>query len=166
MNHRSIRYVGAALGALVLVLSGLTSSASANPSTPPTEDGKRVILRVTAQPPANARAAAITCELAAHNPHKSTHVSGTINVTATWTCSAPVTRLTVTARLWRNVSTLVNQGYNETTGNRRAQANAAGGCTTGLYDGTTAGTVYYPPGYTPATMTGYDQGPAVNISCP
>jgi len=72
----------------------------------------------------------------------------------------------VTVRLWRNVTTFVNQGYAESTANRRAQANAAEGCTTGAYDGTTAGTVYYPPGYTPPTVAGYDQGPLVNITCP
>nr|MDT0657143.1 hypothetical protein [Micromonospora sp. DSM 115978] len=161
---RALRAITAVGVAVALTLTGLAAPAAAGPTMP---DGT-VIATVTAAPAGDGYStqAVITCTLRAHNPHKSTHVPGTINVVANWSCTAPVASLSLTVILWRNVSTRVSTGSGSSTGRNYAQGNAYGGCTSGTYDGTTAGSVVFPAGYVPPTGSGYHQGPAAYVSCP
>jgi hypothetical protein len=94
----------------------------------------------------------ITCTLSIDNPHKSTHVPTTVNVVAHWVCTAPVSSLSMTVRLFRG-STQVGQGSSSNSGQATLNGNAAANCVNGSYHGTATGTVVFPPGYTPSSST-------------
>jgi hypothetical protein len=102
--------------------------------------------------PASAEQSTITCTLSIDNPHKSTHVPTTVNVVAHWVCTAPVSSLSMTVRLFRG-STQVGQGSSSNSGQATLNGNAAANCVNGSYHGTATGTVVFPPGYTPSSST-------------
>lgn len=85
----------------------------------------------------------IVCELQINNAHKSTHVPGTINITATWSCTAPVSSLAIAITLYRN-DIYVSEGSNSNSGSSSLQANAYNGCDTGSYQGVAIGNVTFP----------------------
>jgi hypothetical protein len=107
----------------------------------------------------------INCDLKINNPHKSTHVTGTINITATWTCTAPVSTLTIDIYLYRN-GLYVSEGHTSNPGGSYLMGNAATGCASGTYQGVALGSVVFPPGYTPPTQNLSVTSNSVYISCP
>lgn len=118
-----------------------------------------------AAPPLNAAAqTTITCTLQIDNPHSSSHVPGTVNVVARWTCTAPVTSLEISVQLFLN-GVEVASGANDNAGQAFLQANAATTCVPGEYSGTASGTVVFPPGFEPPSGGGSVASPTVLITC-
>ena len=108
----------------------------------------------------------ITCALQVNYPHLSTHVPGTVNVTASTTCTAPVTYINMKVGLYYN-GTLVTQnsfsGYNTT----EVDGNAAAPCQNGTYTGAATAAVTFPPGYEPSPQNlGPVYSPNISITCP
>jgi hypothetical protein len=108
---------------------------------------------------------AVTCTIAIYNPHKSTHVPGTINVVATIICSSIVASLDLDIYLYRG-STLVGDGSTSNEARSAVQANAYSGCTSGYYHGEAFGFIIYPAGYTPWADGGWVYSNSVYIACP
>jgi hypothetical protein len=106
----------------------------------------------------------ITCTPNVQNPHKSTHVPGTVNIVATISCTAPVPTLQVNAALYYNGLLAAQSGYNNVAGSY-AQNNAAVPCANGTYQGWGGFVVVFPPGYTPPSGTTSGFGNAVSITC-
>jgi hypothetical protein len=92
-------------------------------------------------------------------------VPGTINITATYSCTAPVTSLSISIYLYLN-DLFVSQGSAGNSGSANLQANAYSGCTTGTYKGVALGHVVFPPGYTPPASDGSVVSNSSFISCP
>ncbi len=106
----------------------------------------------------------ITCVLQVNNPHQSSHVLGAVNVTATWTCTEPVSYLSLTVDLfWQGLQ--YASGTAEAGGRAYIQGNAATGCIPGYWHATASGTVVFPPGYQPQSSFLAVQSPTVLISC-
>lgn len=115
--------------------------------------------------PTNAAAqTVISCTLAIQNPHNSTHVIGTVNVVATWTCTEPVSSLAMTVSLFLD-GVLVAQMSFSNAGQAFLQGNAAQTCVPGAYFGQATGTVVFPPGYDPPEGSGTVQSPTILITC-
>lgn len=157
------------LTALLGVTIALAVATSANAGAPPapTTDGPPTVT-VTATPQATGRASVesvITCTLQINNPHKSTHVPGTINVTATWGCSSIVAELDIEIYLYLG-GILVGDGSSSGEATANLQANAYSGCTSGTYQGIADGRVVFPAGYTPPTQFTTVHSGSVFISCP
>jgi hypothetical protein len=90
----------------------------------------------------------ITCTAKANNPHNSTHVGGTVNFVGSINCTAPVAALHMTL-------TLSFDGFpvgsipKSNAGRASISNNVAAACSSGGWQGSTVGTVIFPPGYTP-----------------
>jgi hypothetical protein len=116
---------------------------------------------------------AIVCHLSVANPHKSTHVPGTINVVATLSCTGlNPAYSSVTVQLYKIVCTpgcnAVAYGAAGSASGRYKQsisANSAGPCTSGQYYGAAYGYVQAPPGVNPPTANLEAAGQTVSISC-
>jgi hypothetical protein len=107
----------------------------------------------------------IVCTLQIQNPHKSTHVPGTVNIVATYSCSATVVELDIEITLYRN-GLYVSDGSDSVEVTSAMQANAATGCVSGTYQGVAIGHVQFPAGYEPNTQAGDVVSNSVYISCP
>jgi hypothetical protein len=169
------RTLPAALAVAVVGVTVGAANASAQtrtptPSVPHTRTG------VAAHPPAitavrttaPGRLAAqdtITCTPNVQNPHNSTHVPGTVNVVATFSCTAPVTELNVDAALYRNGVLVAESGYNSVTGSSYAQNNAAEPCNNATYQGWGGFYVIFPPGYEPPAGSTSGFGNPAAITC-
>jgi hypothetical protein len=123
-----------------------------------------VAMLVGAPPTSAAAQTTITCTLAIQNPHNSSHVPGTVNVVATWACTAPVSELSIDVQLFLD-GVQVGQGSNANAGSAALQANAAATCVPGQYFGTAQGSVVFPPGFVPPSGSASVQSPTVLISC-
>lgn len=121
-------------------------------------------MMVGAPPTTVAAQTTITCTLAIQNPHNSSHVPGTVNVVATWTCTAPVSSLSISVQLFLN-GVQVASGANSNAGQAFLQGNAATTCVPGEYFGTASGTVVFPPGFVPPSGSGSVGSPTVLITC-
>lgn len=116
----------------------------------------------------------IACEIKAHNPHKSSHVPGSINTSATLSCSSNVSALSMSVSLWREDPgvgwRVVQTGSNSNAGRNVLQASSGGfvACETGkFYQGTAAGTITFPPGYSPPTAVVADDTDLISFpTCP
>jgi hypothetical protein len=106
----------------------------------------------------------ITCTLSIADPHQSGHVPGMVNVVATWSCTSPVSSLSMTVTLYRNGSQ-VAQGSFANAGKASLKGNAAAPCVSGSYYGTAGGTVVFPPNYEPPSSTLFVQSATVSITC-
>jgi hypothetical protein len=117
--------------------------------------------------PASDAAAAqvITCTQVTQNPHKSTHVPGTVNVVTVLTCTAPVPQINIRAALYRGGALVRDSGQKSVYNSRTAQHNAAVTCVNGTYQGWGSTGILFPPGYVPPTGTTSDWGNAVSITC-
>lgn len=122
---------------------------------------------VLGAPAAQAAGVTIHCTLSVlQYPHNSTHVGGTVNWVDTVLCDAPVTKIAISARLvdltnGRTNSTSGIASYGSVTG----QANAALPCQPGNYQGNGASTVYFPPGFSPATHSSEGAGLVKYLNC-
>jgi hypothetical protein len=136
--------------AVTLVFAALVGA----PSAVSAASGQQSATAALSSGPSGAQVAqqTITCTLSIDNPHKSTHVPTTVNVVAHWVCTAPVSSLSMTVRLFRG-STQVGQGSSSNAGRATLNGNAAANCVNGTYHGTATGTVVFPPGYTPSSST-------------
>jgi hypothetical protein len=123
--------------------------------TPPA--GAAVQARSAAGPTATAAAVpalksvgptTITCTAKANNPHNSTHVGGTVNFVGSISCTAPVALLRMTVSLYWD-GYIQGSKPKSNAGQASISNNVAAPCTSGGWQGTTLGTVTFPPGYTP-----------------
>jgi hypothetical protein len=110
-------------------------------------------------------ASVITCTPNVQNPHKSTHVPGTVNVVVTMSCTAPVSEIWVDAALYRNGGLVVESGYRVFYSTAYGSNNAAEPCHTASYVGWGGFGVLFPPGYVPQWATTSGFGNSVYITC-
>ena len=112
----------------------------------------------------------ILCYLQVNDPHKSRHITTTINVVATVECDETVSALSIAVRLYRvsngNEYEVANGG-NSNRGNSFIQANAATNCSSGTYTADANGTITSPPGFNPpgTNPIGPTFSHYVNITC-
>ena len=106
----------------------------------------------------------ITCTGKIDNPHKSSHVPGTVNVEASVTCTAPVSALSMQTGLYRN-GILVGSYSNGNTGSPVLAGAFATPCVKGTYIGAAAVNVIFPPGYLPPAGGFVVESPPVVIAC-
>jgi hypothetical protein len=115
----------------------------------------------------------IVCHLKVDNPHKSTHVNGTINVQATLSCTGlNPAYSSVTVQLYKIVCTpgcnavaYGNAGSASGTYKQSITANSSGPCTSGQYHGSAYGYVQAPPGVSPPTAHLEAVGATASITC-
>ena len=110
-------------------------------------------------------AAVIVCTGNVQNPHKSTHVPGTVNVVVTLTCTARVPQINIRAALYRNGLLVKDSGQKTVNNTSFASHNAAVPCVSGTYRGWMSTGVLFPPGYIPPTSAGSAFGNSVSITC-
>jgi hypothetical protein len=107
----------------------------------------------------------IVCNAKVQQPHKSSHVPGTINVVATIACTHTVPSLAVGVGLYRN-GRLVKLSRVRAFRNTRIGANnAAVPCSSGSYRGAANFAVVFPPGFNPPSRVGRRAGDARKIQC-
>lgn len=107
----------------------------------------------------------ITCTITVQNPHKSSHVPGTINVISRVQCTAPVAGIASALGLYWNYSTLVSSNSATNTGVAALQINTTTPCVNGTYDALGLATIFFPAGYTPPTGDIGAWSSAVSIAC-
>jgi hypothetical protein len=107
----------------------------------------------------------IVCNGNVQNPHKSTHVPGTVNVVVTLTCTSTVPQINIRAALYRNGLLVKDSGQKTVNNSSFAQHNAAVPCQNGTYRGWMSFGVLFPPGYVPPTGAGSGYGNSVSITC-
>lgn len=100
-----------------------------------------------------ATASIITCTAQINNPHHSVHVSTTVNVTASVTCTAPVSALSMTITLSWDGYFINSCGPKSNAGSATISMNCAVPCQTGSWQGVAYGGIVFPPGYVPPTNT-------------
>lgn len=113
-----------------------------------------------------AAATVIGCNVSVQNAHGSTHVTGTINVVSTVSCTAPVTSLRQQTALYK-----VGAGSWWGTAVTKAgvssiQSNAATSCSAapGQFYGAAVTSIVWPPGYT-GTTGGDNYGNTTSVNC-
>lgn len=117
--------------------------------------------------PTAAAASTITCTITADNPHKSTHVPGTVNVVGHTDCTAPVASISMTVYLY-NYDTSRLVGVNGPTGNSGRSSfalNAAASCISGRYYGYARTTINFPPGYSPSPQSAASYSSIILVNC-
>lgn len=107
----------------------------------------------------------IVCTGNVQNPHKSSHVPGTVNVVVTLACTASVPQINIRAALYRNGLLVKDSGQKTVNNSSFAQHNAAVPCQNGTYQGWMSYGVLFPPGYVPPTGAGSGFGNSVSITC-
>jgi hypothetical protein len=187
-GRRWLRRAG--IAAVVLAASSVTAlpSAVAHATTAPRPHAAASALAKTVAPSAGPAAIRLTagaahatvskpalsiisCTLQVNDPHKSGHVPGTINVTATIQCSQAVTALYIAVRLYYISSNgneyEVASGSNSNSGKSFIQGNAATSCFNGTFAADANGTITSPPGYSPpgTNPVGPVFSRSVNITC-
>ncbi len=106
----------------------------------------------------------ITCTGTIDNPHKSTHVPGTINVEDSIRCTAPVTQLSIQTGEYRN-GFLVGSVPTHNNGQSVLAGAYAIPCVSGVYIGAAAMNVIFPPGYFPPFGGFIVESPPIPIKC-
>jgi hypothetical protein len=104
----------------------------------------------------------ITCQLAVHYPHNSTHVFGTVNVSSDILCSSIVDSIYSTTGLRGAQSA---NGWDQSFNNGYMDSNAAKPCVNGSYWGIGGGTVTFPSGYSPRVQSAEGSGATKSINC-
>ncbi|WP_162940150.1 hypothetical protein [Gryllotalpicola protaetiae] len=148
MKHRSIA-PGIALIAALVVGVGFSAPAQAATAVPA------------------AAAASITCTINVQNPHGSTHVSGTVNVVSTVSCTAPVASITQQTALYKTTGNSWWGTKVTKAATSSAQSNASASCTVapGNFYGTAVTSIVWPPGFSgPQPPSAYGNTTAVNCS--
>ena len=106
----------------------------------------------------------ITCTIRANNPHRSTHVPGTVNATTTVTCSYTVEKISIGQALYRG-GWIVKSSSATSTWRTNARSNAAVTCAAGSYLNDSTAVVTFPLGYAPRILSGGDRSVSVSIRC-
>jgi hypothetical protein len=156
----------AIIGILVAGPAGAATGQAVALGTAPESTATSVVVVSSspAQTSTVAPAATITCTLQVNYPHKSSHVRGSVNVTATITCTAPVSSLAMQVGLYRN-GALVARNTVSNAGSAYLWGNAATPCVSATYVGAASGAIRFPPGFSPPTGSVYGQSPAIGITC-
>jgi len=124
------------------------------------------VMAVKSRPGGRATAAdTIVCTPTVQNPHKSTHVPGTVNVVVTLSCTQPVPGINIRAALYLNGLLVKDSGQKTVNNSAFAQHNAAVPCQSGTYQGWMSYGVLFPPGYVPPTGASSGFGNVVSITC-
>ncbi|MEV0408079.1 hypothetical protein [Actinoallomurus sp. NPDC050550] len=153
-----------AAGGIATALVG-TMSAAADAST----TDSTVTITATRAAGRGMRADVITCKITTHNPHYSHHAHAKnrdiVNVTADITCSKKVSGLSIQVALYKGKSLYKKSGVKKAYGKNRISQNAARRCIKKQnYTGVAAGTVVFPPGYTPPSKNVRSQSKTVYIA--
>lgn len=116
---------------------------------------------------AAASASTITCTINVQYPHGSTHVSGTINVVSTVSCTAPVPRIQQRTALYKSGGSSWWGTPVDKNGVAAVQSNAATSCSQapGQFYGVAVTTINFPAGYSPSTHTGNTYGETRDVTC-
>lgn len=107
----------------------------------------------------------IVCKANVQQPHKSSHVPGTINVVATIACTHTVPSLAVGVGLYRNGRLVKLSRVRPFRNTRIGANNAAVPCRSGSYRGVANFAVVFPPGFNPPSRVGKGAGDARKIEC-
>lgn len=94
----------------------------------------------------------IWCSINVQNPHKSSHVPGTVNVISRVDCTAPVASISEGVWLYRDGALVSSRGARN-YGVAALQVNTTTACVNGNYVGEGLATVYFPAGYYPPAGT-------------
>jgi hypothetical protein len=94
----------------------------------------------------------ITCTAKANYPHHSTHVPSTVNATGSITCTAPVASITMTMYLYWS-GYIQNSATCRSVGKSSVSCNVAAPCSTGGWQVSEIGEIYFPPGYEPSPQS-------------
>ena len=106
----------------------------------------------------------ITCTIVVHNPHKSSHVPGVVNVISRTQCTAPVPSIDGIVGLYRNgARASVHAGANR--GVAALQLSTAAPCVSGNYQGAAIADIIFPPGFVPPGGRIGNRSPIVGIAC-
>jgi hypothetical protein len=151
--------VAAIITANVFMLNTVSANAALGSSIRPSTT---VTVTSTAQGPGIQ--AVITCAITVQNPHKSSHVPGTVNVISRVQCTAPVAGIAEAVGLYRNLA-LVSSNSASNTGVAALQVNTTTPCVNGNYDALGLATVYFPPGYSPPSGSIGAWSNMVTITC-
>ena len=106
----------------------------------------------------------IICNLRVDNPHKSSHVPGTVNVVARFNCTSSVSGIQMTVTLERDGVEVARSPVNS-SGSASLRGNAATPCINGTYQGTARAVVTFPPGHWPSTTTLDETSSRIPITC-
>lgn len=107
----------------------------------------------------------IVCKANVQQPHKSSHVPGTINVVATMACTHTVPSLAIGVGLYRNDRLVKLSRIRPFRNTRFGANNAAVPCKNGSYRGVANFAVVFPPGFNPPSRVGKGAGDARKIKC-
>lgn len=107
----------------------------------------------------------ITCVISIAQPHKSTHVPGTVNVVGKIDCTSAVFGMDIGVDLYRNGNLVSYSGIKTNFGKAHIQNSAAETCHTATYRGKVSPwDVVFPEGYTPPSADGVLWGPTNTIN--
>lgn len=109
---------------------------------------------------------AILCTHTVDYAHGSTHVSGTVNVVSTVSCSATMSEIYI--RTWLNKDSLSWAGASQDYFNKSVlSSNASTSCSfaPGLFYGTSTTVLRPPAGYSPSSATVSATGASQSVSC-
>jgi hypothetical protein len=164
VERACITVLSVVVGAVLAVLSAGPAAAVAGPT---------LDLAAPLRPAANFSSAAsagmgvqnlITCGITVDNPHKSTHVPGTVNVVSRVICSAPISEINGIVGLYRN-AVLISYSTGQNFGSAALTMNTATPCVSGRYDALGVADIYAPPGYYPPVARISARSTVVNITC-
>ena len=99
-----------------------------------------------------------------NNPHRSTHVPGTVNATTTVTCTYTVEKISIGQALYRG-GWIVRSSSATSTWRTNARSNAAVTCASGSYQNDSTAVVTFPLGYAPRILSGGDRSARLSIRC-
>ena len=109
------------------------------------------------------------CQVKSHHPHNSRHRGGNINQISDINCSAPMTELSISTTLQKEVCFIIclwvdfaPTGYDTQYNSTRARANSAGACEDGTYRGISRHVLVWPNGN---VNTGGTTSVTVPITC-
>ncbi|RJL31785.1 hypothetical protein [Bailinhaonella thermotolerans] len=168
--HAPVRVLGA-LAAFSLLFSGSAVASAHAPKPPLPKPPGQAKSRAKSDAagvvgaPAKAKLRRIVCTPRVHNPHKSHHVPGTVNVVATVQCTAPVPLIAIRTALYRNGRLVKDSGQKNVRNAAKASNNAAEKCHSAAYRGWMAYHVRFPAGYRPPSGGSSGFGAEVRIAC-
>jgi len=122
-------------------------------------------LRVLGIPGSAQAQSIIVCDVEIADPHPSGHVPGTVDVVATVGCSAPMSAIGMTVRLFYNT---IQRGINSCGNSGKPGLTcvaATAPCLPGAYQGKATAILSFPPGYEPSPQTAKVQTPLVGVAC-
>jgi len=151
-----------ALGAALGTLTG--SPANAAPADDPIEEITIVATESSPECCPHPIRRVITCRIFVHNPHKSSHAPGFINVVSRTQCTAPVASLNGIVGLYRD-NLLISNRAARNFSVAALELNTIAPCISGGYHGVGVTDVVFPPGFTPPGGRISNRSVYVPITC-